>query len=94
MLPATSVKKRPPTHPPEPRYPCYVSVLGELAELAPREGRHKSTGSAQGLFQLDGSQYFVMAMLRTGTTLGHRAFTEFVNLDLPTSTKGGTNLLN
>jgi hypothetical protein len=24
-------------HPPEPSYPCYVSVLGELAEIAPRE---------------------------------------------------------
>src|SRR5690606_9378665 len=28
--------KRPPTHPPEPGYPCYVSVLGELAWMAPR----------------------------------------------------------
>ena len=24
-------------HPPEPGYPCYVSVLGELAWMAPRE---------------------------------------------------------
>ena len=24
-------------HPPEPSYPCYVSVLGELAKLVPRE---------------------------------------------------------
>ena len=24
-------------HPPEPGYPCYVSVLGELAWVAPRE---------------------------------------------------------
>ena len=29
--------KRPLAHPPEPGYPCYVSVLGELAWLAPRE---------------------------------------------------------
>ena len=31
------VKERLPAHPPEPSYPCYVSVLGELARLVPRE---------------------------------------------------------
>ena len=31
------VKERLPAHPPEPSYPCYVSVLGELAKLVPRE---------------------------------------------------------
>ncbi len=30
--------KRPLTHPPEPGYPCFVSDLGELAWVAPREG--------------------------------------------------------
>ena len=30
-------KERLPAHPPEPSYPCYVSVLGELAKLVPRE---------------------------------------------------------
>ena len=30
--------KRPLTHPPEPGYPCFVSDLGELAWMAPREG--------------------------------------------------------
>ena len=30
-------KKGPLAHPPEPGYPCYVSVLGELAWMAPRE---------------------------------------------------------
>jgi hypothetical protein len=30
-------KRRPLAHPPEPGYPCYVSVLGELAWMAPRE---------------------------------------------------------
>jgi hypothetical protein len=30
-------QKGPPAHPPEPGYPCYVSVLGELAWVAPRE---------------------------------------------------------
>jgi hypothetical protein len=24
-----------PAHPPEPSYPCYLSILGELAEVAP-----------------------------------------------------------
>ena len=28
--------ERLPAHPPEPGYPCYVSVLGELAWMAPR----------------------------------------------------------
>ena len=31
------VRKRPLAHPTEPGYPCYVSVLGELAWMAPRE---------------------------------------------------------
>ena len=30
--------KRPLAHPPEPGYPCFVSDLGELAWVAPREG--------------------------------------------------------
>jgi len=30
--------ERPPAHPPEPGYPCFVSDLGELAWVAPREG--------------------------------------------------------
>ena len=30
-------QKGPLAHPPEPGYPCYVSVLGELAWMAPRE---------------------------------------------------------
>ena len=30
-------KKGPLAHPPEPGYPCFVSVLGELAWMAPRE---------------------------------------------------------
>jgi len=30
-------KERLLAHPPEPSYPCYVSVLGELAKLVPRE---------------------------------------------------------
>jgi hypothetical protein len=29
-------KERPPAHPPEPGYPCCISVLGELAWMAPR----------------------------------------------------------
>jgi hypothetical protein len=29
---------RPLAHPPEPGYPCFISDLGELAWLAPREG--------------------------------------------------------
>lgn len=35
-------KGRPPVHPPEPGYPCYVSVLGELAWLAPHGGLRSS----------------------------------------------------
>lgn len=32
----TSMKiKRLPAHPPEPSYPCYLSILGELAEVTP-----------------------------------------------------------
>ncbi len=27
--------KRLPAHPPEPSYPCYLSILGELAEVTP-----------------------------------------------------------
>jgi len=30
-------QKGPLAHPPEPSYPCYVSVLGDSANLAPRE---------------------------------------------------------
>jgi hypothetical protein len=30
-------EKGPLAHPPEPGYPCYVSVLGELAWMASRE---------------------------------------------------------
>ena len=33
---------RPLAHPPEPGYPCYVSVLGELAWVAPRGEPKKS----------------------------------------------------
>ena len=33
----TRKRKGPLAHPPEPGYPCYVSVLGELAWMAPRE---------------------------------------------------------
>jgi hypothetical protein len=32
-----AAKKRLLAHPPELSYPCYVSVLGELAKIAPRE---------------------------------------------------------
>ena len=37
-------QKRLLAHPPEPGYPCYVSVLGELAEMAPREEPTASLG--------------------------------------------------
>jgi hypothetical protein len=30
--------RRPPTHPPEPTYPCCLPALGEFSEIAPREG--------------------------------------------------------
>ena len=28
----------PPAHPPELSYPCYLSILGELAEMTPHGG--------------------------------------------------------
>ena len=34
--------KRLPAHPPEPSYPCYLSILGELAEVTPH-GESKSS---------------------------------------------------
>ena len=30
--------KRPPVHPPEPIYPCYLPVLGEFNRMTPHEG--------------------------------------------------------
>ena len=39
----------PPTHPPEPTYPCCLPALGEFSQIAPREGLpHSSTRSARG----------------------------------------------
>ncbi len=31
-------EQRPPTHPPEPTYPCCLPALGEFSQIAPREG--------------------------------------------------------
>src|SRR5690606_7750679 len=30
--------RAPPTHPPEPTYPCCLPALGEFSQIAPREG--------------------------------------------------------
>ena len=43
--------KRPLAHPPEPGYPCFVSDLGELAWVAPREGLAPFYASQQRDFQ-------------------------------------------
>ena len=45
------VQKRLLAHPPEPGYPCYVSVLGELAKVAPREEPKFSLGHDAGWHQ-------------------------------------------
>src|SRR5262245_13575442 len=39
MPPRTT--QAPPTHPPEPTYPCCLPALGEFSQIAPREGLPK-----------------------------------------------------
>lgn len=38
LSPTPPERRRPPTHPPEPTYPCCLPALGEFSQIAPREG--------------------------------------------------------
>ncbi|GGR69398.1 hypothetical protein GCM10010236_24580 [Streptomyces eurythermus] len=38
VLALTPGTQAPPTHPPEPTYPCCLPALGEFSQIAPREG--------------------------------------------------------
>ena len=74
-----ATKKRLLAHPPEPSYPCYVSVLGELAKLVPREERFNNTNSLRrlGYLLLAGQNSFGALF---SETLGDNASQIFAHL--------------
>ena len=69
------VRKRLLAHPPEPGYPCYVSVLGELAKVAPHEEPKFSLGYDAGRHQPGGGlRRWRRHPLETGKILWCRCF--------------------
>jgi hypothetical protein len=66
-----AAEERPLAHPPEPGYPCYVSVLGELAWMAPREEPREVYPVAAGVASAWESAQFSAAGVLLGTIREH-----------------------